>query len=235
MTKFKKINIFYNNYIGFYDYNYKSIEDNQIKTTITIEKKLIRKKKTFIYNLRIDFNFLKASQSSLIFLNCYRLSENIKFVLSPFRYLIQFKWEKIKKWFILLGFIFGLHIWFFSLYLLYSDIMIYFILDIIIIFLLIIYEILQIITVLKFYSKKLSFLEITLFLLDFSVLIMNYNKNKINARTLSSFNMICIIIIFSRGLLHLQVFDTLRHLINMILSVCYSRYFFNSFYFFLYY
>ena len=234
VTQFKSINICYNNFRGFYDYNYKEKQKE-------IKKKPQKQIKTVIYNLQINFNFLKASESSILFLKSYNAVENEDYILSPFKYLIKYKWNKIKKWFILLASIFYFHIFVFSIYIYFPTSIPFLILDLILILLLIIYELIQMISDFKYYIKKpINYLEIILYIIIITTLIINYNyrhhpllpannyteskdiNNNISLTIIAFINIICIILNFLRGFLYFQVFDSFIHLINMIQGITYS-------------
>ena len=120
----------------------------------------------------------------------------------------------------MLNFLFFIHIIFLSLFFVNPNYIVFFIVDLIAILFLFIYELLQIITNFKIYTKRIINLY-EAFLLIFSVitLILNINRDEIKSTALTSVNICCLIFNYYRGLISLQVFDSFRHLINMIFGV----------------
>ena len=211
-TYIENINILYFNYTGFYDFHFQNWNDKKDK------KREV--KETDYYRFDFNFHFIKGTKESLLFLKKYRKSTNQKFILSPFRHIINYKWQKIKKFLLLLSIIYWLHLFFFSMYLINQDQIAYFLIDIFFILILLLHEIFSLLFNIQFYFKeKSNYLDISMLILSISGLIITLNNEKINKYFLSYFHLLAVTVIFYRGFLYLEVFDSFRHLINMIIGV----------------
>ena len=68
-------------------------------------------------------------------------------------------------------------------------------------------------------KKRINYFEVLILFYSIFALVLNFYKNDINSKALTSINISCLIFNYFRGLISLQVFDTFRHLINMIFGV----------------
>ena len=159
-TFIKNTDVFYIKYSKFCNFHFKNWN-----------KKIKKKnelKNTIYYNFDFNFHFKEGSKESLLFLNKYKNSKNSKFILSPFRHIINEKWKKIKIYFLILSIIYWLHIIIFSIFIINPKKIIFLIIDIILLIILLCHEIIS-----YFLNKKLYFSQITNYL-DFSMIIFSF-------------------------------------------------------------
>ena len=173
---------------------------------------------TRFYRLKGKYNFKIGTKGSLYFLKSYSNSKSNKFILSKFKYIILHKWEKVFYFSLTLAIKHWLHLIFFTLYLQYKT-KIYFFLDIIILFCILIFEILSFIALKKEYFNDIeNIFDLFNIILSTTCLIIMYTKNDIFYMS-TIFEVITLIIIFLKGMLFLKVFSKFRHLVNMIFKI----------------
>ena len=217
-TRLNKILLFSSFYQGFRESFFKKINKNENK------KNNLRETSFFSFKFLFDFTF--GSKNSQIFLTKYQNSKNKKLILSPFKHIVNYKWNGIKKYILLHASIFWLHNIFYSIFLINSKNII-FIIDLVIIFFLSFYTILSLILNPKFYlSQKTNYIDIIVLTTNLLTIFLTkyYEKKDINNNPLflNYFQIISLLVVNIRGFIHLRVFDQFRHLINMIIEVSFS-------------
>ena len=215
-TRLNKILLFSSFYQGF--------RESYLKKIIKNEHKKNNLRETSFYSFKFLFDFSFGSNNSKLFLKKYRNSRNKKFILSPFKHIVNYKWKRIKKYILLLSIIFWLHNIFYSLFLINSENIIFLIIDIILILFLSFYEILSLILNPKFYfSKSINYINITVLTSNsLTIILTKFYDQKYIENTpyfLNYIQILSLLLVNIRGFIHLRVFDQFRHLINMIIGV----------------
>ena len=214
-TNIEETELIYNEYKNFCNFHFTSWLSKR-----KIPKASKNSKNTIYYNFDFNFHFIQGSKESRIFLKKYKNSKNSKFILSPFRHIINYKWAKIKKFFLILSIIYWSHLIIFSIYIVNPKQFIFLIFDICIITVLFLHELTSYFLNKKLYFQELTnFLDITMILLSIICLISTLLSENINNTLLSYVQMVSTSVVYFRGFLYLEVFDSFRHLINMIIGV----------------
>ena len=126
----------------------------------------------------------------------------------------------MRKFAILLTIVYLFHLAFFSTFLLYPTLNLFLILDIFPFIFLTFYEILVMASDFNYYLKQNSnLLDVILYVINGFTLYLNFIRDDFDNIYLIYLKLFALIISFSKGFLVLQVFDSFRHLINMIISI----------------
>ena len=188
---------------------------------------------TFFYTLNFPYNFVLGSEDSLLFLKKYKTSQNPSFILSEFRHIINNKWKKIRKIVLILAFIFWTHALVFSIYLLNNNLIFFLVIDYLLLIILLFIEVFSFLINKKYYFTVLyNYLDILVIIFSFISLVLSRNKDNINLNSLVYIDLFSITIVHFRSFFYLEVFDSFRHLINMIIGV--TRSIFTTLFVFIY-
>jgi hypothetical protein len=179
-----------------------------------------------VSTLPFKYNFQMGTEDSVLFVDGYSNSMSEDFIFSDFKEVINYKWKKIKIPHIIMFFVYLAFVILFNISCIFlpnSDI--FRILSIVFVFILIVYEIIQVI-VYSVYKPSLYFLDFynlvdwALFILSLVYLFYLY-KNPLKDFN-KVYNTLVLIIIYYRGLTLMRIFNGFTSLIG-ILNIIFVR------------
>lgn len=198
------------------------------------KKMLLLKKKTKaiwrptqFFRINGFYSFDEGSPESVNFLENYYKSKNHEFILSNWRYLIDYKWEKIYNYLIPQACMNWAHCIFFSLFLLYPKILVFYIIDLILLVVTILYESTSLcISGPRYYFRNFyNIIDALIILICFSVLVTTFIwefDGEIPPMWIKYLQVISLVFIYYRAITYLRIFKAFRNVIDMVISVTLS-------------
>ena len=200
-----------------------------------ISKKKIKDKKktkalwrpTQFFRINGFYSFEEGSVESVNFLENYYKSQNHEFILSNWRYIIDYKWQKVYAYLVPQACLNWTHSLFFSLFLIYPEFIYFYFVDGGLLLLSIIYEMLSLfISGPKAYFRNTyNIVDATSVFLCIVVLFCTYfweNDGETSPVAIKYLQVFSLVLVYYRAITYLRIFKAFRNVIDMVISVTVS-------------
>lgn len=182
---------------------------------------------TKFYRINGYYSFEEGTTDSIQFLKNYVDSPCNDFILSSWRHIIDYKWNKVVKFLIPPALIHLTHVVFYSLFLVRPSAFWLLLADGSLLCVLLLYELMSLmITGADHFKDFYNFLDFVIITGCGAILLLTrhyeYGENRTNIELLHYFQVVTLLIVFFRGITYLRLFSYFRHLIDMIIGVTYS-------------
>lgn len=180
------------------------------------------------YKIAGQINLTEGSEGSRQFLQCYRETEHDEFIMSNWRFVIDYKWNIFLKFYLIQAFINFIQAGLLTYYLFNPSHVWAFALDIIVLGLIFFYELLTALLNIGTYFKDVdNYFDFSGVILGISVIIITFILSQTGAEaddsndslTLRSFQVLTMLIFYYRTMTYLKSIDYLRHIVAMLIAV----------------
>ena len=182
---------------------------------------------TKLYRLNGYYSFEEGTTDSIQFLKNYVDSSSNEFILSNWRYIIDYKWQKVVQYLIPAAMLHFCHVGFYSAFIINPGIFWVMVVDIALLGALALYEILSLfITGIVHFNDLYNLIDFTLISSCSVVLAFTrhyeHGLGRQDIELLRYFQIATLLLVFFRGATYLRLFSFFRHLIEMIIGVTFN-------------